>query len=68
MKKVIKIEGMMCEHCVAHVKKALEVFPGVAVEVDLKNGTATLQGDVIPDEAKLTEAVEQAGYKVVGFA
>ena len=68
MKKVIKIEGMMCEHCVAHVKKALEVFPRVAVEVDLKNGTATLQGDVIPDEAKLTEAVEQAGYKVVGFA
>ena len=68
MKKVIKIEGMMCEHCVAHVKKALEVFPGVAVEVDLKSGTATLQGDVIPDEAKLTEAVEQAGYKVVGFA
>ena len=66
MTKVIKIEGMMCEHCVAHVKKALEAFPGVSVAVDLAGGKATVQGDSLPDNAKLTEAVEQAGYKVVG--
>ncbi len=67
MKKVIKVEGMMCEHCVAHVKKALEAFPGVAADVDLASGKATVQGSSLPDDAKLTEAVEQAGYKVVGM-
>lgn len=65
--KVIQIEGMMCEHCVAHVKKALEAFDGVSAQVDLQNGTATVQGSTLPDDAKLTEAVEQAGYKVVGL-
>lgn len=65
--KVIQIEGMMCEHCVAHVKKALEGFDGVSAQVDLKSGTATVQGSTLPDDAKLTEAVEQAGYKVVGL-
>ena len=67
MTKVIKVEGMMCEHCVAHVKKALEAFPGVSVAVDLASGKATVQGDNLPDNAKLAEAVEQAGYKVVGI-
>jgi len=67
MTKVIKVEGMMCEHCVAHVKKALETFPGVSVAVDLASGKATVQGDNLPDNAKLAEAVEQAGYKVVGI-
>lgn len=65
--KVIRIEGMMCEHCVAHVKKALEAFAGVRVEVDLQSGTAKVAGSTLPDDAKLTEAVEQAGYKVVGL-
>ncbi len=65
--KVIKIEGMMCEHCVAHVKKALEALPGVTAQVDLQSGTAKVTGAQLPDDAKLTEAVEQAGYKVVGL-
>ena len=65
--KVIQIEGMMCEHCVAHVKKALEALPGIAVQVDLQSGTAKVTGSALPDDAKLTEAVEQAGYKVVGL-
>ena len=66
-KKTIKVEGMMCEHCVAHVKKALEALPGVAAQVDLASGTATVTGAQLPEDAKLTEAVEQAGYKVVGL-
>lgn len=65
--KVIQIEGMMCEHCVAHVTKALEALPGIAVQVDLQSGTATVKGNTLPDDTKLTEAVEQAGYKVVGL-
>lgn len=67
MTKVIQIEGMMCEHCVAHVKKALEAFAGVEVKVDLQSGTATVSGAQLPEDAKLTAAVEQAGYKVVGL-
>nr|WP_297171147.1 heavy metal translocating P-type ATPase [uncultured Agathobaculum sp.] len=67
MTKVVKVEGMMCEHCVAHVKKALEAFPGVSAQVDLAGGKATLQGDSLPEESKIAEAVEQAGYKVVGM-
>ena len=67
MTKTIKVEGMMCEHCVAHVKKALEALPGVTADVDLASGKATLTGDTLPDDAKLTEAVEQAGYKVGGI-
>ena len=66
-KMMKKVEGMMCEHCVAHVKKALEAFPGVTVDVDLASGKATVQGSSLPDDAKLTKAVEQAGYKVVGM-
>ncbi len=65
--KVIQIEGMMCEHCVAHVTKALEALPGIAVQVDLQSGTATVKGNTLPDDTKLTEVVEQAGYKVVGL-
>ncbi|MDO5141996.1 MAG: heavy metal translocating P-type ATPase [Eubacteriales bacterium] len=66
MSKVVKIEGMMCEHCAAHVKQALEAFPGVTAVVDLKDGKATVSGDTLPADAELSAAVEQAGYKAVG--
>ena len=66
MEKIIKIEGMMCPHCEAHVKKALEAVAGVEkAEADHKNKKAvvTLVKDV-PD-AVLKKAVEDAGYKVL---
>ena len=66
MTKTIQIEGMMCAHCADHVQQALQAFPGVSAVIDLENGKAIVQG-ALPDEAKLTEAVEKAGYKVVGF-
>lgn len=65
MKKTLKVEGMMCAHCVSHVKTALEGVAGVlSAEVDLKKKTAvvTLEGTV-EDEA-LVSAVTQAGYSV----
>ncbi len=67
MTKTVKIEGMMCQHCAAHVKDALQAFSGVNAEVDLEHGTATLQGNEIPSEQVLSEAIEKAGYKAVGF-
>ena len=65
MTKTLKIEGMMCEHCVAHVKSALEKVEGVSnVNVFLKEKKATLETNDVSDE-KLVKAVEEAGYKVV---
>ncbi len=67
MKKVLDVEGMMCQHCVAHVTKALQGVAGVeAVEVSLenKNAVVTLAADVADDV--LTKAVVDAGYEVKG--
>ena len=53
MKKTMKIEGMMCAHCVKHVTDALNAIDGVTVEsVDLKKKTAVVEAaDDISDEA-----------------
>lgn len=67
MKKVLDVEGMMCQHCVAHVNKALSGIEGVeAVEVSLenKNAAVTLAADVSDDA--LVKAVVDAGYEVKG--
>ena len=67
MEKTLKVEGMMCEHCEARVKKALEAVPGVESAVaNHKDGTAvvTLSQDV-PYET-LKKAVEDQDYKVIG--
>ena len=65
MKKTMKIEGMMCQHCVAHVTKALQGVNGVAsVEVDLKKKTAVVElSESVADEI-LQAAVTEAGYDV----
>ncbi len=66
MEKTIKIEGMMCPHCEATVKSALEELPGVESAVASHTvGTAvvTLSSDVSDDVLKQT--VEAKGYKVV---
>ena len=65
MKKTLKIEGMMCEHCEMHTKKALEALDGVtSAEVSHKTGTAvvTLSKDVYDDILKQT--VTKQGYEV----
>ena len=69
MKKTMKIEGRMCGHCEAAVKKALEALDGVEMaEVSHESGTAivTLSADV-SDEI-LTKAVEDKDYKVLSVA
>ena len=67
MKKTLKIEGMMCGHCEARVKKALEAIDGVTAEVSHEKGTAvvTLAKDV-PNEV-LKKAVEEQDYTVVSI-
>ena len=66
MKKTVKIEGMMCPHCEARVKKLLEEMPFVeSADVSHKTGEAivTLSGEM--DEATVRKTIEDNGYKVV---
>ena len=68
MKKTIHIEGMMCAHCEATVKKALEALDGVqSAEVSHEAGTAvvTLTGEVADDA--LRDAVQAKDYTVTGI-
>ena len=68
MKKTLHIEGMMCGHCEATVKKALEALPQVdEAQVSHEKGTAvvTLNGEVSDDVLK--KAVEDQDYKVTGI-
>ena len=67
MKKLIRIEGMMCAHCVKHVQDALSAVPGVTevqVNLEAKNAAVTTAADVT--DAALTAAVQDAGYEVTG--
>lgn len=66
MKKTMVIEGMMCKHCEARVKKCLEALDQVeSAQVSHEDGTAivTLKSDVADDVLKST--VEAQDYKVV---
>ena len=62
MKKTVKIEGMMCQMCVKHVKAALAALDP-DVEVSLENKCATLDASVA--DAAIADAVKEAGYEVV---
>jgi Cu2+-exporting ATPase len=64
MRKTLDVEGMMCMHCVAHVKDALEDIPGVeSADVDLEGNCATVSlSRDIPDSA-LEAAIVEAGYQ-----
>ena len=68
MKKTLNVEGMMCGHCEARVKKALEALPEVSeAVVSHEAGTAivTLNAEVSNDALK--KAVEDQDYKVTGI-
>ena len=65
MKETVKIEGMMCGHCEAAVKKALEAIDGVAsAEVSHTDGTAVVTLSKPVENAALRKAVEDKDYTV----
>ena len=66
MKKMMKNEGMSCEHCVRRVKNALEEIIGLSnVEVDLDAKVATFDATDDVKDADIKYAVEEVGYEVV---
>ncbi len=68
MTKTMKIEGMMCGHCEARVKKVLEALPQVdAAEVSHEAGTAVLTLSAEIDNEVLKKTVEDQDYKVIGI-
>ncbi|MBO7364129.1 MAG: metal-transporting ATPase, partial [Lachnospiraceae bacterium] len=69
MEKTLNIEGMMCMHCEARVKKALENVPGVsAADVSHEKGTAVVTLTEAVDSETLKKAVEDQGYEVKAIA
>ena len=68
MEKTLKITGMMCGHCEARVKKALEAVEGVAeAKVSHESGTAVVTLNVPVEDAVLKKAVEDQDYKVTAI-
>ena len=66
MKKTMVIEGIMCPHCEATVKKALEALSEVELaKVSHKTGEAVVSLKADASNKLLTEAVEKEGYKVI---
>ncbi len=66
MEKTMKIEGMMCGHCEARVKKTLEALPQVTeAQVSHEKGTAVVKLNAEVSNEELTKAVEEQDYKVI---
>ena len=67
METTLKIKGMMCEHCKAHVTKALSGMDGVTdVAVDLEGGKAEVKASRAIPQAEFEKVIEDAGYELVG--
>lgn len=65
MQREVFIDGMMCEHCAAHVKTALEAVDGIkSASVELKNKRACISTDKAVSDDVIIKAVADAGYTV----
>ena len=66
MKKVMKVNGMMCAHCKAHVENALLGIAGIsAVEADVESGTVEITLTEYVNDKLLMNTVTEAGYEAV---
>lgn len=67
MQKIIGIEGMNCEHCVAKATKALNGLDGVEAKVDLKKKQATVTFSKDIEDQVLTDALTAVDFKVTSI-
>lgn len=66
MSTVLKIDGMMCKHCKAHVEKALTGMEGVTkVEVSLEDKQAVVEASREISMEEFAAVIKEAGYQVV---
>ncbi|NMB00305.1 MAG: heavy metal transporter [Firmicutes bacterium] len=68
MKKIVKVNGMSCEHCQKRVQTALDKLPGIKAEVNHKKGQALLTVEGEWNEGAVTNAISEAGYEVVSIS
>ncbi len=59
------VDGMMCEHCVGRVTKALEDLKGINISVDLKTKTVQTEFENIIEESIIIDKITKAGYTVI---
>ena len=65
MKKLIKIDGMQCEHCKMRVEKALSSLENIeSVEVSLENKNAIITSNVEISDNAISEAITDMGFEV----
>ena len=65
METIIKVEGMMCNHCKARVESVCKAVPGVKnAVVDLEKKQVTVQGEASAEALK--KAIADAGFEVIG--
>lgn len=65
IKKTVYVEGMSCQHCVNHVKSALESIEGVSnVKVNLGSNTAVIKSSAEISDSNIEKVVKEAGYEV----
>ena len=62
---VLKVEGMMCKNCVAHVEKALNSLNGVSAKADLESKLVTVDNPENVSVDAMIAAVKEAGYDAV---
>ncbi len=68
MKKIVKIEGMQCEHCKMRVEKALSAIENVeSVEVSLENKNAIIISNVEISDNTITDVISDIGFEVKGI-
>lgn len=68
MTKKILIEGMSCQHCVNHVKNALEELDGIkSAKVSLENKSAEIELNHDVNNEKIKDAIEEVGYEVTSI-
>lgn len=68
IKKVVTIEGMMCEHCKSKVERALLGLEDVAkVKISLKDKTATIYSKASISDSEIKDVISNLGYKVINI-
>ena len=66
MKRIVKINGMTCEHCVKSVTSALNSLEGISsVEVSLADNTAVIDGDA--SDQSIKDLIDDIGFEVEGI-
>ena len=65
--RILKVQGMMCAHCEAHVKQALEALPGILLATaNHKKNSVEIEYEKMPSDADIESAITKAGYQFKG--